>query len=91
MAGKYALHIAKEMEAGPLEEDSCQSLIRSGTIFISLAILSMIIVQALFRDIVSVMPRQASKRSSMESRASSFLERPESSVHSNPRHVDIHK
>jgi hypothetical protein len=71
MAGKCALHIAKAIEATPRAEDSCQFLIRSGTICISFIIQSMSVVRALFKDSDSAMPRQASKRSSMEFRASS--------------------
>jgi hypothetical protein len=71
MAGKYDLHMVRAIEAAPRAEVSCQSLIRSGTSFISFAILSMMLVRALFRDSVSAMPRQASKRSSMEFWASS--------------------
>lgn len=90
MVGKCALHIAKVREATPRAEDSCQSLMRSGTIRISLVIRSMSVVLALFRDRDLAIPRQASKRSSMEFRASSYasvLPREDSLVHSNPRHA----
>jgi hypothetical protein len=82
------LHIAKVREETPQEEDACQSLMSSGIIRMSLVILSMSVVPALFRFKDLAISRQASKRSSMEFHASSYasvLLRADSLVHLNPR------
>jgi hypothetical protein len=71
MAEKCALHMAKAVAAAPQADDSCQSPISSGTIFISFIIVSMTVVRACFRDSSQAMFQQASIRSSMEFPASS--------------------
>ena len=75
-------------EATPRAEDSYQSLMKSGTSFISLVIVSMTVVLAFFSDRAVAIPRQASNSASMDIRASSYasvLVRFESFVHSKPR------
>jgi hypothetical protein len=64
--------MAKVSEEAPREEDACQSLMRSGTIRMSLVILSITVVPTLFKFKDLAIPRQASKRSLIEFRASSY-------------------
>ena len=88
MVGKCALHVANTRKATPQAEDSCQSLMSSGTCRISLVMVSITVVPALFKDSDLATPRHASKRSSIEFRASSYasvLLRVDSLVHSKPR------
>jgi hypothetical protein len=80
--------VARIREATPRAEDSCQSLMKSGTSFISLVIVSMTVVLAFFRDRAVAIPRQASNNASIDIRASSYasvLVRFDSFDHSKPR------
>jgi hypothetical protein len=78
------------MEAAPPAEEACQSRMSSGTNPMSLVIVSMTVVRAFFRERHLAISRHASKRPSMESRASSYastLSSGDSDGHSKPKHA----